>query len=62
MDITRFLVEPEWPTSWMIKIVAERILAEASEAEEANQIFEVALDKLIPPDPMIYRRIRGQKK
>jgi hypothetical protein len=50
MDMTRFLIEPEWPTSWMLKIVAERILAEASEAEEANQVFEAALDVLIPRD------------
>jgi hypothetical protein len=50
MNVIRFLVEPEWPTSWLIKIAAERILAEASEAEEANQVFEAALDVLIPRD------------
>ena len=50
MNMIRFLIEPEWPTSWLIKIVGERILAEASEPEEANQIFEAALDVLIPPN------------
>ena len=50
MNVIRFLVEPEWPTSWLIKVISERILAEAGEPEEANQVFEAALDILIPPD------------
>lgn len=50
MNVIRFLVEPEWPTSWLIKLVSAEILRQASEPEEANYIFECALDALIPPD------------
>lgn len=50
MNIIRILVEPEWPTSWLIKIVGEEIRAETDDPEEANQIFEDALDVLIPPE------------
>ena len=50
MNMIRFLVEPEWPTSWLIKLVSAEILKQASEPEEANQVFEAALDALIPPE------------
>jgi hypothetical protein len=50
MDMTRFLIEPEWPTSWLLKIIADRIVAECASPEEADEVFEAALDVLIPRD------------
>ena len=40
----------EWPTSWLVKVVGEAIRAETDDPEEANQVFEAALDVLIPPE------------
>lgn len=49
MDMFPILFEPEWPTSWLLKVIAEEILQESGPPEEAQFIFEHALDLLIPP-------------
>ena len=60
MNMIRHLVCPDWPTNWLLDALAEKIVGERGAAnpeaqEEADEVFEIALDRLIPPDPPVVR-------
>lgn len=60
MNMIRFIVCPDWPTNWLLDALAEKIIGARGRAnpeaqEEADEVFEIALDKLIPPDPPVSR-------
>jgi hypothetical protein len=66
MNMIRRLVCPDWPTNWLLGALAEKIIGERGPnqemQDEADEIFEIALDKLIPPDPPDLRLISGEKR
>jgi hypothetical protein len=58
MNMIRHLIEPDWPTSWLLNALIEKIIGTRGPAnpeaqKEADEVFELALDKLIPPDPPV---------
>jgi hypothetical protein len=53
MDMTRFLVGPEWPIPWLLDCIAERLIKERrddDDIDDVEEIFEAALNAFIPPD------------
>jgi hypothetical protein len=59
MNMIRYAVMPDWPTNWLLEALREKIVGtrgpnpDAQDYEQADEVFELALDKLIPPDPPV---------